>query len=426
MSTGDAVRALVREARADRLVTFREGMRAPGEIRATLACLARPGRLRDGRAASDYERDWEAFLSVRHAVAFGSGRLSFYAILRALDVGPGDEVIVPAYTCVVVPNAVVYAGARPVYADIERDSLNVDLRAVELRITPRTKAFVLSHNFGIPGNVDGAVKLAERAGVAMVEDGAHALGAYQGGRRIGTFGAAGFFSTEASKVMSTVRGGMAVTNDDGLAAALRRVQAECAAPSAATVRRLLLQHLLARLSAHPAIARVGALVWAGFARRGWLVPPMTREELAAIRPPGYEVRLSDAQAMLGRVQLRYLDDANRQRRRNAARLAAACRANGLESFAASPESEPVFVRYPVWVNDKAGVLAENARSRVEIGAWFRAVTDPSEAAGVAAGYVPGSCQIGEAAAAHVVNVPTHRALRDDDIRRVMAVLKSGG
>src|SRR5262249_20642598 len=152
-------RELAREACAGRRVAFREGMPAPGELRAVLGCLAQsPRKLVDGGAVSAYEREWAAFLSVRHAVAFGSGRLSFYAILRALGVGAGDEVIVPGYTCVVVANAVVYAGAHPVYADIERDSLNVDVKAVELRMTPKTKVFVLSHNFGIPGNVDAALK----------------------------------------------------------------------------------------------------------------------------------------------------------------------------------------------------------------------------------------------------------------------------
>lgn len=420
------VRELAREACAGRRVAFREGMPAPGELRAVLGCLAQsPRKLVDGGAVSAYEREWAAFLSVRHAVAFGSGRLSFYAILRALGVGAGDEVIVPGYTCVVVANAVVYAGAHPVYADIERDSLNVDVKAVELRMTPKTKVFVLSHNFGIPGNVDAALKLAERTGVAMVEDCAHALGAFHAGRRLGSFGTAAFFSTEASKLISTVRGGMAVTNDDAIAAALRRAQAECAAPHPASVRRLLRQHLVARLSSHPVVERVGAMVWKGFASLGWFVPPMTAEELRATRPAGYAVRLSGAQATLGRIQLRHLDDANRRRRQNVVRLAGACHANGLETFAANVESDPVFVRYPVWVDDKAAVTAASARSRVEIGAWFRSATDPSDAAGIAAGYVPGSCPVGEAAAAHVVNLPTHRGLRADELDEAIALLRSG-
>jgi len=395
---------------------------SPTEILVAIRWLLAARASESGRAVLAYERDWSTYLSMPHAVSFGSGRLSLFAILKGLNVGSGDEVIVPGFTCVVVPNAVLYTGARPVFADIERRSLNSSLREIEARISSRTKAFILSHNFGIPGDVEGAQKLSERYGIPLIEDCAHALGARYKGHRVGTFGTAAFFSTEESKVISTVRGGLAATNNDALGAWLRDFQARCPRPSTAEVRRILVQHVSRRLLSGPRLYRLGLVLRAYLEDRGLVREATRAEELVSVRPADYEARLSDAQAELGRLQLARLDALNAVRRANAAALERVCAEIGVETIEAPADTEPVFLRFPVRVGNKAQALSAGLCPRVEIGNWFESVTHPGSASRRHAGYEDGACPIGEAAAAHVVNLPTHRALRGralEDVRRVL-------
>lgn len=396
------------------------------EIVSVLGRLLTAKALVQGRAIDAYERDWQRFLPVAHAVSFGSGRLCLYAILRGLGVGSGDEVIVPGYTCVVVPNAVLYAGARPVFADIEPHSLNVDIRAIESKMTQSTKAFILSHNFGVPGDVGGALKLAERYGVAMIEDCAHALGAKYRGRRIGTFGTAGFFSTEQSKVISTVRGGMAVTNNDALGAFLRDFQHECRWPRKGEVRNFLIQHLVTRAFAHPRAFALGNMTRELLTRWEVIREATGPEELVSLRPRDYATRLANAQAALGRIQLARVDQANARRRENARMLARVCESAGVTPVEVPADSEATLLRFPVWVANKAWALQPETGRRVEIGRWFESVTHPAAASPEAVGYRRGECPIGEQAARGVINLPTQRRLGPNEIEDVHRILLKAG
>ncbi len=114
-------------------------------------------------------------------------------------------------THIVVSNAIRRTGAHPVYVDCRAGDWNLDLEDVERRVTPRTRALVLQHTFGIPADPDAAVRFAERHGLALIEDGVHALGATWHGQPVGSFGRAAFFSTEETKMISTTMGGMVVT-----------------------------------------------------------------------------------------------------------------------------------------------------------------------------------------------------------------------
>ena len=120
-------------------------------------------------------------------------------------IGEGDEVLVQAFTCVAVPNSVLWAQATPVYADIDA-TLNIDPIDVEKKITNRTKAIIVQHTFGIPADMDALVALAKKHNILLIEDCAHSLGATYKGKKVGTFGDAAFFSFGRDKVVSSVFG----------------------------------------------------------------------------------------------------------------------------------------------------------------------------------------------------------------------------
>ena len=147
-----------------------------------------------------YERQFAGcFPNHTQAFAFWKGRVALYAILESLGIGPGDEVILPGFTCVVVPNAVLYRGAMPVYVDIEGTAFTMDVRDIERKITSRTKAIIVQHTYGIPADMDGIKTIADRHGLPIIEDAPLAHGARYCGKRVGLFGQLACFSFYPSK-----------------------------------------------------------------------------------------------------------------------------------------------------------------------------------------------------------------------------------
>ena len=163
-----------------------------------------------------FEKKFAEYVGVKYAMATSSCTGAQQIALMALNIGPGDEVIVPDQTWVATANAVRYVGAIPVFADIELDTWNIDIQSIEKLITSKTKAIVAVHMYGHPARMTGIVALANKYGLKVVEDAAPAIGAEWEGKRCGSFGDFAGFSFQGAKLMVTGEGGMLVTNDDEL------------------------------------------------------------------------------------------------------------------------------------------------------------------------------------------------------------------
>lgn len=164
-----------------------------------------------------FERAFAEFCGVRHAVACCNGTTALHLALAALGITAGDEVIVPTLTFVATANAVTYCGARPVFVDSEPATWNLDPAQVEARITPRTRAIVVVHLYGLPAEMDAITEIARRHDLFVVEDAAEAHGAEYKGRRAGALADIACFSFYGNKIIATGEGGMVTTNDDALA-----------------------------------------------------------------------------------------------------------------------------------------------------------------------------------------------------------------
>jgi perosamine synthetase len=242
--------------------------------------LAR-GWLTQGEKVAAFEKAFAQRHGVKHARACTSGTTALHLMLAAFGAGPRDEVIVPAFTWVATANAVVYCGARPVFADVDPRSFNIDPRDVARKRTPRTRAVIAVHLFGLCADMDA---LAEAApGIALLEDAACAAGASYKGRSAGAMGVAAAFSFHPRKAITTGEGGMVTTNDDDLA---RRVD-------------VLRNHGASISSEKDATGGSSYL------------PP----DFDVL---GYNYRMTDLQGALGLVQLRKLDALVAERRRGAA------------------------------------------------------------------------------------------------------------
>jgi dTDP-4-amino-4,6-dideoxygalactose transaminase len=225
-----------------------------------------------------YEQAVESFFGAGKAVAFWKGRIAFYAILKAMGIGPGDEVIVPGYTCVMVPGPVIYAGAKPVYADIEPNGYGVNPDEVARKITPRTKAILAQHTYGLPGSVKEIRRIADRRGIALIEDCCHTFGGRVDRQLLGAFGKAAFFSGQWNKPFYTGLGGLALVHDEELARRVKAEQARYPAPSRRAAFMLAGELLAYETMVYPATTAMLTRAFRWMTQKGWVVGSSNKAE----------------------------------------------------------------------------------------------------------------------------------------------------
>lgn len=186
------------------------------DISAAVSVL-RSGMLVQGEHVEKLENQIAEYLGVKHAVAVSSGTASLHIALLALGIGPGDEVIVPAFSFMATANVVEVVGAKPVFVDIDIQTFNIDTKLIEGAITSETKAIMPVHEFGLACDITDICNIAKKHGLNVIEDAACALGATENGKFAGTFGDTGSFSFHPRKAITSGEGGMLVTNNDELA-----------------------------------------------------------------------------------------------------------------------------------------------------------------------------------------------------------------
>ncbi|TFG35643.1 MAG: hypothetical protein E4H47_00995, partial [Parcubacteria group bacterium] len=224
------------------------------DIDLALRLISKPGLWKKGQAIEQLENEFKSYLGVKHAVSFNSGRSAFQAILESLPFNNKDlscsltsapkEVMLQAFTCNAASNPIIWSGLKPVYQDVDRNSFNIDVKNLEKKLTSRSRAIVVQHTFGLPVDMDEVLKFSQNSDLILIEDCAHSLGASYKGKKVGTFGRAAFFSFSRDKVISSVYGGMAVTDDDELARQLRIFQEKIGYPSYFWILQQLLHPVL--------------------------------------------------------------------------------------------------------------------------------------------------------------------------------------
>ncbi len=299
------------------------------EIAAVTAVLRTP-HLSLGPELAAFESELAAWHGVGHAVAVSSGTAGLHLSLLTLGVGEGDEVIVPSFAFVAVAGAVLQVGARPVFAEIDPLTLNLDPAAVEQAITVRTRAILVVHTFGVPAEMDALRALAERHRLALIEDACEAIGARFDGQKAGSFGDLAVLGFYPNKQMTTGEGGVVFARNPAHAERLRRLRNQ---------------------------GRDAGADWLDHAE------------------PGYNYRLSELACALGRVQLRRIDELLALRRAAAARYDALL--DGMHGLERPPLALPrreiswfvYVVRLPAGV-DRDRVQAALAHEGIASGRYF--------------------------------------------------------
>lgn len=339
--------------------------------RAAVDRVLRSGMVAQGPEVAAFETEFgQAMVDGRDCVAVNSGTSGLHLGLLAAGVGPGDEVIVPAFTFAATGNAVALTGATPVFADIELETYTLDPASVESKVTDRTKAIMPVHLYGHPARMDELERIAQQHGLMIFEDAAQAHGARWQGRQVGTFGTFGMFSLYPTKNMTSGEGGM--VSVDG-----------------PEMRRTL--HLL----------------------RNQGMETQYQNEII-----GFNNRMTDIHAAIGRVQLTKVAGWTEQRQRNAARLDAGLR--GVTTPVVALGAEHVYHQYTVRLPQELAGERQQILARLKdefgvgTGVYYPVPTNELPSFRVQAD-LPNTA----IATATVFSLPVHPSLTDEDLQRII-------
>ncbi len=360
-----------------------------------------------------FEHEFADWLGVSHAFAFWKGRVAMYAILKAMGVGEGDEVILPGYTCVVAVNPIKFLGAKPIYVDIEPITYNIDPDKIEAKISKSTKLIVAQHTYGYPAEMDAIMDIANRHGLPVVEDSCLAVGSTYNNQKTGTFGVAAYWSGQWNKTFTTGVGGLATTNDSDLAERINRLRdQESIQPSFKEVSLLSFQRMVHRAVVYPRTVAMIQSLFRWLSDKGLVVGSSATSEYRQEYDPAFFKAMSPGQARTGICAVKRLE-ANINHRRYMAQLYQKLLAEQDWPIPIIPSYiNPVLVRYPVRVADKERAITQAASARVELGTWFESPLHQALVSLKEYEYHKGMCPVAEQAAKEVVNLPTHLRAND--------------
>jgi perosamine synthetase len=358
---------------------------------AAIAEVLRSDWLTTGPKVEEFEQRFAEFVGSRESVAVSSGTAALHAAVHAIGIKPGDEVIVPAITFAASANCVVYEGGTPVFADVEPDTLLIDCRDVERRITPRTRAILAVDYAGQPCDYDALQALADRHQLTLLADACHSAGGRYKGRMVGTLAMLSAFSFHPVKPITTGEGGMIVTDD----------------PVFAQRMRMFRNHGIG--SDHRQREKQGS----------WFY------EMVEL---GYNYRLSDIQSALGISQLKKLPGWVRRRREISSRYAVAFREmRGVKPLAVRPDRESGWHLYVVCLETGLfrGGRAEVFRAlRADgIGVNVHYIPVPWHPYYQRRGYLKGQWPVAESVYEQLISLPLFPAMSDQDVENVIAAVR---
>lgn len=335
--------------------------------------VMKTGQIASGPVVQRFEEAFAEYCGTRFAVACTNGTTALHAALEALGIGPGDEVIVPAFTFIATANAVLYAGAKPVLVDVDPDTFTLDPALLDRAITDRTKAILPVHLYGQAADMESIMRIAREHEVKVLGDAAQAHGAGTGGRRVGSTGDAETFSMYPTKNMTSGEGGMITTDDEEIAKLSRSIVNHGRAKSV--------------LGSYDHLRR------------------------------GHNFRLTDVHAAIGLVQLKRLPGFNKRRQEIARKYDEAFR--GLDTMRppkVAVGNVHVYHQYTLVCQDRTPVIDHLKANDIGHGIYYpRPLHEYPHLAGYGHSRLEHATQL----AGRVLSIPVHPAMSDDDVEQVV-------
>lgn len=371
--------------------------------------------------AVELENWFQTFFKTKTAVSFSSGRSAFYALLKAHGVEKGDEVIIQAFTCSVVPYMILQTGALPVYADID-DSFTMDPKSLEEKITKKTKLIVVQHTFGIPAKIDEIIEISKNRSIPAVEDCAHGFGYSYKGKKLGEWATSAFFSFGRDKAFSSVFGGMAITNDTKVSKKLTEFQKTLKSPSFFWTMQQLF-HPIAFFVILPSYSclSIGKLLLVFLQKASLLSLPVSKEEKNGTTHYLFIKKMPNQLARLAILQLRRFSEFNKKRIEMVHFYVSELKKTAV-TCPLGIERVPL-LRFPITTEKRDLVFNTFLKRGILLGKWYSEVIDPKGSDLDSFYYKKGMCPKAESLAKHILNLPTYPTLARKDLETIVLILK---
>lgn len=425
------------------------------DVRLALGLILQPWRWKNGDTIKELENKFKNYLGVKHAVSFNSGRSALMAILKALNLPKDSEVLLQAYTCVAAVNPILWEGLKPVYTDCSETDFNLNISDLRAKIGPNSRVLMVQHTFGLPCNMDEIMavvpKQSETAGtpvakgdlgvrqnpstnsgqdnLILIEDCAHSLGAEYKGQKVGTFGKAAFFSFGRDKIISSVYGGMAVTNDDQIAKSLYKLQKDFGSSSYCWILQQLLHPILMSYIILPLynILDLGKIFLVLSQWLGILSKAVHWKEKRGKKPGYFPKNLPNALAILTLNQFKKLERFNKHRQEIAEFYYKELANTSFGLPPNFPDRKNIFLRFTI-KHQKAHEIIYEAwhEQNIIIGDWYVTPIIPHDTNLESVGYKMGSCPMAEKLSKTTFNLPTHINISQKDARTTVDFLLKFG
>jgi perosamine synthetase len=373
----------------------------------------------DRGVVEEYEKRISTFIGHGQSVGFAAGRMAFYALMKAIAIGPGDEVLLLGFNCSVMVNAVLRMGARPVFVDVDPNTFGSDPDTIEPKISAKTRLIVAQHSFGIPCRIDEIAWLAKKHNVFVLEDCALSFDSSFEGRKVGTWGDAAIFSTDHTKPLNTMIGGLLYTENKGLFNKVKHIQNQCSELNLEHQKELFKEFLLERKYLDPEhfkswkLLELKSRLGRKIGRTEEHTPFLTNDYSApqkAHRPKyPYPARMPEFLAMIGLIELeRWPAERSNRATMLQKYLEAMIRLNKKHCLPSSyfdGRASIVPLRFVFQAPSNHKLRIRMRRYFDTNGMWFRQPIIATSADLSELGYTEGSCPLSEMIGKSILNFP---------------------
>ena len=338
---------------------------------------------------------------------YWKGRVALYTALKAIGVKEKDEVILPAFTCVVVPNAIIYLGAKPVYVDIDKESLNTTLSNIQAATTVKTKCILIQNTFGLSSEVDEIVAFAKSKGIVTIEDCTHGFGGTYRNRPNGVRSDFAFFSTQWNKPFSTGVGGFLLVNNLDYLKSVNEVNKLLIKPG--FKKSIILKMLISFKKAFLGDRTYWFFLklYRFLSKMGLVVGSSSGSEISStVMDDNYFMGATKVQFSEGLRALNHLDELMLLRKKNAAIYSSFLKSNGKIYVKEIFNENHSFLKYPILIKDRVSFLAKAEKASVRLGDWFLSPIHPVESEFEKWFLDPENFPNAAYVSKHVLNLPT--------------------
>ena len=352
---------------------------------------------------------------------FWKGRVALFTILKAMGIKTGDEIILPGFTCVVVPNAIKYLGAIPVYVDIKRDSLNPNFNQVKNYVGKKTKVIIVQNTFGLSSDVDKISKFAKSQGIYTIEDCTHGFGGIYNGKPNGAYCDAAFYSTQWNKPFSTGIGGFAVINNRKLLQLINNLTSNLLFPTWYDELKLFLLNLAYKITIHPGTYWLIRDMYRFLSKYSLVIGSSEGKEITSLnKPKDYFKGAGIIQAWLGLKRINYIDENIKMRKRNALKYSSFLKTHGKYHVNERFYNNHSFLKYPLLVSKREIFQKKALKAQIPLGDWFVSPIHPVigdlKKWSINLGELPVAAEVSQ----HIVNIPTEGV----DVKKVLKFLNA--